>query len=103
MRARSDSRAYATAVAAAPRTRRMAMARRRRRLGLDLAALWPGQMSFDSAFAWWQARGGATTDIVPPAFVLAWRALRPIADGPQAMFAGHLAVFRAASPCSLRA
>lgn len=59
----------------------------------DLGAYWPGQMSFDSAYAWWQARGGATTDIVPPAFVLAWRACDALLDGPGLLFALHLALF----------
>lgn len=59
----------------------------------DLAAYWPGQMSFDSAYAWWQARGGATTDIVPPVFVLAWRACDALVGGPGLLFALHLALF----------
>lgn len=59
----------------------------------DLAAFWPGQMSFDSAYTWWQARGGATTDIVPPAFVWIWRACDLLVDGPGALFALHLALF----------
>ena len=62
-------------------------------LAFDCAAYWPGQMSFDSAYAWWQARGGETSNIVPPAFVLVWRACRMIVDGPAAMFALHLALF----------
>ncbi|MEO7326425.1 MAG: hypothetical protein ABIW82_16505 [Dokdonella sp.] len=59
----------------------------------DVAAFWPGQMSFDSAYAWWQARGGATTNIVPPLFVWVWRACDRIVDGPGALFALHLALF----------
>ena len=60
---------------------------------LDIAAYWPGQMSFDSAYAWWQARGGETTDITPPAFVLIWRACDAVLEGPGLVFALHLALF----------
>src|SRR5450759_5224519 len=59
----------------------------------DVAAYWPGQMSFDSAYAWWQARGGATTDIVPPLFALAWRFCDLFVDGPGLLFALHLLLF----------
>lgn len=59
----------------------------------DLVAFWPGQMSFDSAYAWWQARGGETSTLVPPAFVLAWRACLSLLDGPGALFALQLALF----------
>lgn len=60
---------------------------------VDIGAYWPGQMSFDSAYAWWQARGGASTDIVPPVFVWLWRACDVFVDGPQLVFALHLALF----------
>lgn len=59
----------------------------------DVAAFWPGQMSFDSAYAWWQARGGETSTLVPPAFVLAWRACRALVEGPGLLFALQLALF----------
>jgi hypothetical protein len=59
----------------------------------DVAAFWPGQMSFDSAYAWWQARGGSTTDIAPPMFVLVWRIADALHEGPALMFALHLALF----------
>jgi hypothetical protein len=59
----------------------------------DVAAFWPGQMSFDSAYAWWQARGGFTTDIAPPMFVFVWRIAGVLHDGPGLMFALHLALF----------
>lgn len=62
-------------------------------LAFDVAAYWPGQMSFDSAYAWWQARGGATTDIAPPMFVLLWRFLEPFSSGPGALFVVHAALF----------
>lgn len=59
----------------------------------DIAAFWPGQMSFDSAYAWWQARGGETSTLVPPIFVLVWRGSRLLVDGPGAMFALDLVLF----------
>jgi len=62
-------------------------------LAFDIAAYWPGQMSFDSAYAWWQARGGATTDIAPPIFVLVWRICDALLTGPGLMFALHLVLF----------
>jgi hypothetical protein len=62
-------------------------------LAFDVAAWWPGQMSFDSAHAWWQARGGTGNDIVPPGFTHAWRIAQWFTDGPQALFVFHLALF----------
>ncbi|GAA0717841.1 hypothetical protein [Dokdonella soli] len=59
----------------------------------DVAAYWPGQMSFDSAYAWWQARGGETTDIAPPVFVQVWRFCDALVAGPGLLFALHLALF----------
>jgi len=59
----------------------------------DIAAFWPGQMSFDSAYAWWQARNGTTLGIVPPVFVLVWRACDALVSGPALIFALHLALF----------
>lgn len=60
---------------------------------LDVAAFWPGQMSFDSAYTWWQARGGATTDIAPPMLIHLWRICDAIVEGPGLVFALHLALF----------
>jgi hypothetical protein len=59
----------------------------------DLAAFWPGQMSFDAAYTWWQARGGATTDIAPPVLIQLWRVCDAIVEGPGLVFALHLALF----------
>jgi len=60
---------------------------------VDIAAWWPGQMSFDSAYAWWQARGGETTTIVSPAMIFVWRVCDAILAGPGLLFALHLALF----------
>jgi hypothetical protein len=59
----------------------------------DIAAYWPGQMSFDSAYTWWQARGGETTDIAPPILIYVWRACDALLDGPGLVFALHLVLF----------
>ncbi|HVV96027.1 MAG TPA: hypothetical protein VHC92_02670 [Rhodanobacteraceae bacterium] len=59
----------------------------------DCAAYWPGQMSFDSAYTWWQARGGETTDIAPPVLIFLWRACDVVLEGPGLVFALHLALF----------
>ncbi|MBN8728035.1 MAG: hypothetical protein J0H15_10095 [Xanthomonadales bacterium] len=60
---------------------------------LDLYAWWPGQVSFDAAYAWWQAQGGASTTIVPPAFVLALKACGALGGGPGLLLAFHSALF----------
>jgi hypothetical protein len=60
---------------------------------LDVAAFWPGQMSFDSAYTWWQARGGTTTDIAPPVLIHLWRVCDALVEGPGLVFALHLALF----------
>ncbi len=59
----------------------------------DIAAYWPGQMSFDSAYAWWQARGGETTDIAPPMLIFVWRICDAWLEGPGLVFALHLVLF----------
>lgn len=59
----------------------------------DLAAFWPGLMSFDSAYAWWQVRGGETTDITSPAMIDLWRLFDSLHSGPGLLFAFHLVLF----------
>jgi len=53
----------------------------------------PGFMSFDSAYQWWQARTGDTTDIAGVGMVLAWRVCDLALDGPGGLFLLHLAMF----------
>jgi hypothetical protein len=62
-------------------------------IAFDAAAFWPGMMSFDSAYAFWQARGAPSNNIVPPGFMLEWRALLWLDDGPAALFTLHLLLF----------
>jgi hypothetical protein len=53
----------------------------------------PGFMSFDSAYQWWQARTGDTTDIAGIGIVLMWRLCDLVLDGPGGLFLAHLAMF----------
>lgn len=41
--------------------------------GSILLATWPGYLSFDSAYQFWQARSGRFGDIAPPLLPLLWR------------------------------
>ncbi|MDR2011822.1 MAG: hypothetical protein LBQ20_01975 [Rhodanobacter sp.] len=50
-------------------------------------------MSFDSAYTWWQARGGETADITPPVFIFLWRACDALLQGPGLVFLLHLVLF----------
>jgi hypothetical protein len=56
-------------------------------LALTLAAFWPGYMSFDSAYQWWQARHGEYSNIHPPAMTLLWALTDRIWPGPGLLFA----------------
>jgi len=56
-------------------------------------AFYPGAMGFDSAYQWWQARGGQTSNVHSPALTWAWRASDALSDGPGALFLLQLALF----------
>lgn len=60
-------------------------------------------MSFDAAYTWWQARGNATTDITPPAFVHLWRLTGAAIQGPAGPFLFHLCLFWAGLALLVRA
>jgi hypothetical protein len=61
---------------------------------LGYAALfYPGAMSFDSAYQWWQARGGESTNIHGVGMTWLWRAGNALAPGPGALFVLQLALF----------
>lgn len=57
------------------------------------ALFYPGAMSFDSAYQWWQARGGESTNIHGVGMTWLWRAGNALAPGPGAMFVLQLALF----------
>jgi len=60
---------------------------------VDLLLYWPGQMSFDSAYAWWQARGETVTNVASPTLIVLWRLCDVFFEGPGPIFAIHLAMF----------
>jgi hypothetical protein len=59
----------------------------------DLAAYYPGQMSFDGAYVWWQARGGESSDIQSPMLVHVWRVCDALLNGPGLIFILDLLLF----------
>lgn len=54
---------------------------------------YPGVMSFDAAYAWWQARGGETTDLQAPMMMRLWQICDALLPGPGLLFLLHLAIF----------
>ena len=63
---------------------------------LTLAAFWPGYLSWDSAYQWWQARGAPLDPAHPPVMVHLWRAVRMVLPDPGGMLAVQAAVWWAA-------
>jgi hypothetical protein len=59
----------------------------------DVAAYYPGQMSFDSAYVWWQVRGGESSDLHPPMLMYLWRVCDALLTGPGPIFVLHLLLF----------
>lgn len=57
------------------------------------SVFWPGMLSNDAAYMWWQARGGPLDTIHSPAFVYLWRVLAPLADSPAPVFLLQLGLF----------
>lgn len=60
---------------------------------LFAAAFYPGLISFDSAYQWWQARSGEVSTINGVGIVLWWRAGRLLQDGPAPLLIANLALF----------
>ncbi|GGA81470.1 hypothetical protein GCM10011521_19780 [Arenimonas soli] len=54
-------------------------------LALVLAAFWPGYLSWDSAWQWWQARHGELDPGHPPVMVRVWQAVRFVLPDPGGM------------------
>jgi len=59
----------------------------------DVVAWYPGQMSFDSGYTWWQARAGETSDTQSVLLIHLWRILDSIVPGPGLVFLLHLLLF----------
>lgn len=60
---------------------------------LFATAFYPGWLSFDSSYQWWQARSGEISNINGIGIVLLWQAARGLHDGPQALLLLQLALF----------
>ena len=71
---------------------RSGSSRRSRRIAYGVI-FYPGAMSFDSAYQWWQARGGESTNIQGVGMTWLWRAGNALAPGPGAMFGLQLLLF----------
>lgn len=54
-------------------------------LALTLAAFWPGYLSWDSAYQWWQARTGELDPTHPPVMVRIWQLSRLVLPDPGGM------------------
>ena len=59
----------------------------------DIVAFYPGQMSFDSAYTWWQARVGETSDTQSVMLIHLWRVLDWILPGPGLVFILQVMLF----------
>lgn len=74
-------------------------------LGLTLLVFWPGYMSWDSAYQWWQARNDQFDSVHPPLLAMIWQLSDRVVEGPGGMLAiqaallwSALAMFAAALP-----
>ena len=74
-------------------------------LALVLGVFWPGYMSWDSAYQWWQARHDQFDSVHPPLMAMIWQLSDRVVPGPGGMFAlqaallwSALAMFAAALP-----
>ena len=54
-------------------------------LAFVLLAFWPGYLSWDSAYQWWQARSGELDPTHPPVMVRFWQASRALLPDPGGM------------------
>lgn len=56
-------------------------------------AFYPGTVGFDSAYHWWQARGGETSSIHGIGMTLLWRIGDALTQGPAALFGLQLILY----------
>ena len=54
---------------------------------LVLWVFWPGYMSWDSAYQWWQARHDQFDSVHPPLLAMIWQLTDRVVEGPGGMFA----------------
>ena len=60
----------------------------------QIAAFYPGYLSHDSAYQWWQARTGEITTLWPPGMALLLRLFEPLpGTAPSALFVLHVALY----------
>jgi hypothetical protein len=78
-------------------------------LALTLLVFWPGYMSWDSAYQWWQARHDQFDSVHPPLMAMIWQLSDRAVEGPGGMLAiqagllwSALAVFASALPVQPR-
>ena len=74
-------------------------------LAFVLFVFWPGYMSWDSAYQWWQARHDQFDSVHPPLLAMIWQVADRFVEGPGGMVAlqgallwSALALFAAALP-----
>lgn len=74
-------------------------------LAVALGVFWPGYMSWDSAYQWWQSRQDVFDSVHPPLMAMIWQLSDRVVQGPGGMFAlqaallwSALAMFAAALP-----
>jgi hypothetical protein len=74
-------------------------------LALTLLLFWPGYMSWDSAYQWWQSRHDQFDSVHPPLMAMIWQLTDRVVEGPGGMLAlqatllwSALAVFASALP-----
>ena len=61
-------------------------------IGLTLWLFYPGFMSWDSAYQWWQARHASYDSVHPPLMSMIWRLCDKIWSGPGGMFVLQIAL-----------
>ena len=55
-------------------------------IGVTLWLFYPGYMSWDSAYQWWQARHASYSSVHPPLLAMIWRLCEQVLPGPGGMF-----------------
>ena len=67
-------------------------------LAVSLWVFWPGYMSWDSAFQWWQSRHDTFDSVHPPLMAMIWQLSDRVVPGPGGMFALQAADARRPAP-----
>jgi hypothetical protein len=61
--------------------------------GFSLIVLFPGWLSYDSSFQYWQVRTGEFSNLSPVVMTALWRGVHSLLPSPAAMLTLHLAAF----------